>query len=189
VSLDEAFLDWDPLARAQYLEITIFLSQYLLSSQGDRVAMAHSVEGRMPFLDHRVIEFCNELPPGFKLRGLQEKYLLKRAVARLLPEETWRRIKRPYRAPIHRSFFNECTPDYVRDLLSPPDVRRRGLFDPQSTARLVRKIERGIPIGESDDMALAGILSAQLVHSLFVDDFQLRPAISDVDNLKVCRGR
>ncbi len=53
---------WDPLARAQYLEIKIFLSQYLLSSQGDRMGMAHSIEGRFPFLDCRVVEFCNRLP-------------------------------------------------------------------------------------------------------------------------------
>jgi len=189
VPLDEAFFDWEPLARAQYLEITIFLSQYLLSAQGDRVAMAHSVEGRMPFLDHRVIEFCNQLPPTFKLQGLQEKYLLKHAVAHLLPEETWRRAKRPYRAPIHRSFFNEFTPDYVRDLLSSGDIEKRGLFNPHAVTQLVKKIERGIPLGENDDMALVGILSAQLVHQLFVDDFQLRPPISDQDNVKVCYGR
>jgi asparagine synthase (glutamine-hydrolysing) len=187
--LDEAFFDWDPLARAQYLEITIFLSQYLLSAQGDRVAMAHSVEGRMPFLDHRLIEFCNQLPPTFKLRGLQEKYLLKRVACHLLPEETWHRTKRPYRAPIHRSFFNESTPDYVQDLLSSKDIERRGLFNPRATTQLLKKIERGIPVGESDDMALAGILSAQLVHRLFVDDFQLRPPISDRDNVRVCHGQ
>jgi asparagine synthase (glutamine-hydrolysing) len=189
VSLDETFFDWEPLARAQFLEITIFLSQYLLSAQGDRVAMAHSVEGRMPFLDHRVMEFCNQLPPTFKLRGLKEKYLLKRAVANLLPEETWRRPKRPYRAPIHRSFFNESTPDYVRDLLAPEDVERRGLFNPRATTQLTKKIEGGIPLGESDDMALVGILSSQLVHRLFVADFRLCSPISDRDNVKVCYGQ
>jgi asparagine synthase (glutamine-hydrolysing) len=189
VSLDEAFFDWEPLAQAQYLEITIFLSQYLLSAQGDRVAMAHSVEGRMPFLDHHVIEFCNQLPPNLKLRGLQEKYLLKRAVTHLLPEETWRRTKRPYRAPIHHSFFNEFTPDYVRELLSPTDVEKRGLFKPHATTQLIKKIERGIPLGEHDDMALVGILSSQLVHRLFVDDFRLRLPISDRDKVKVCYGR
>jgi asparagine synthase (glutamine-hydrolysing) len=189
VSLAEAFNSWEPLARAQYLEISIFLSQYLLSAQGDRVAMAHSVEGRMPFLDYRVMEFCNQLPPTFKLRGLTEKYLLKRAVADLLPEETWRRAKRPYRAPIHRSFFNESTPDYVRELLAPEDVERRGLFNPRATTHLTGKIEGGIQPGESDDMALVGILSSQLVHRLFVEDFQLRPPLSDRDNVKVCYGR
>jgi asparagine synthase (glutamine-hydrolysing) len=189
VSLDEAFFDWEPLAQAQYLEVTIFLSQYLLSAQGDRVAMAHSVEGRMPFLDHRVMEFCNQLPPTFKLRGLKEKYLLKRAVTDLLPEEIWRRSKRPYRAPIHRSFFHEQTPPYVRELLEPGDIDKRGLFNPRATTQLVEKLESGIPLGESDEMALVGILSSQLVHRLFVEDFQLRPSLSDRDNVKVCYGQ
>ena len=189
LSFPPGFQSWTPLARAQYLEITIFLSQYLLSAQGDRVAMAHSVEGRMPFLDHRLIEFCNQLPPDFKLRGLQEKYVLKRAVKDWLPKETWRRTKRPYRAPIQRSFFNASTPDYVRELLSPSDVERRGLFEPRAVTRLIQKIERGVPLGESDDMALVGLLSAQLVHQLFVDDYRLRPPISDRENVKVCTGR
>jgi asparagine synthase (glutamine-hydrolysing) len=105
MTLPSEFAGWSPLAQAQYLEISVFMAEYLLSSQGDRVGMAHSVEGRFPFLDHRVVEFCNQLPPHLKLRGLTEKYLLKQAVRDLLPEEIWRRPKRPYRAPIHRSFF------------------------------------------------------------------------------------
>lgn len=74
--LHPRFKHWDPLARAQFLEIKIFLSQYLLSSQGDRMGMAHSIEGRFPFLDYRLVEFCNRLPPSLKLRGLTEKYIL-----------------------------------------------------------------------------------------------------------------
>src|SRR6266496_615759 len=111
------FRNWSPLARAQYLEIKIFLSQYLLSSQGDRMGMAHSIEGRFPFLDCRLVEFCNRLPANLKLRGLTEKYLLKKVGQTWLPQEIWRRPKRPYRAPVHRSFFNNATPDYVRELL------------------------------------------------------------------------
>src|SRR5207249_244183 len=65
------FMRWGPLERGQYLESAIFLSQYLLSSQGDRMGMAHSVEGRFPFLDHRLVEFCNRLPSRLKLRGLE----------------------------------------------------------------------------------------------------------------------
>ena len=99
------FMSWHPLSRAQWLEASIFLSQYLLSSQGDRPAMAHSVEGRFPFLDVRVVEFANRLPPDLKLFGLMEKYLLKRLASQWLPEEIWKRRKRPYRAPIHRSFI------------------------------------------------------------------------------------
>ena len=183
------FARWHPLHRAQYLEITVFLSQYLLSSQGDRVAMAHSVEGRFPFLDHRVVAFCNRLPPRLKLRGLTEKYLLKQLAREWLPDEIWRRPKRPYRAPIHRSFFNPETPDYVRELLSPEGVQAAGLFKPAAVSQLVRKIERGMRLSETDDMALAGILSSQLVHLQFVSDFKMPPPLSEADDVKVCVGQ
>jgi len=106
----------DPLAQAQFLEITIFLSQYLLSSQGDRVAMAHSVEGRFPFLDYRLVELCSRMPDRLKLRGLKDKYLLRQVAAKYLPPEIARRAKRPYRAPIQRSLFSKAASDYVRDL-------------------------------------------------------------------------
>jgi asparagine synthase (glutamine-hydrolysing) len=77
----------------------------------------------------------------------------------------------------------------VRDLLAPDDVEKRGLFNPRATAHLIKKIEGGIPLGESDDMALVGVLSSQLVHRLFVEDFQLHPPLSDRDNVKVCYGQ
>ncbi len=177
---------WGPLERAQYLEISIFLSQYLLSSQGDRVSMAHSVEGRHPFLDVRLVEFCNRLPANLKMRGLNEKILLKKAAARWLPETIARRPKRPYRAPIHRSFFNAASPDYVRELLSPASIEDSGLFNATAVGQLVRKIEGGTALGETDDMALAGILSSQLVHHQFVKSFRKPPPLDDRDDVKVC---
>jgi len=182
------FMQWGPLERGQYLESAIFLPQYLLSSQGDRMGMAHSVEGRFPFLDHRVVEFCARLPANLKLRGLNEKYLLKRLGRNWLPEEIWRRKKRPYRAPIHRGFFNEAKADYVDELLSPEGIRRAGFFKPAAVDQLVQKIGSGSAIGETDDMALAGILSAQLVHYHFIAPFKMPSPLSDSDDVKVCRG-
>ncbi len=188
IPIPQEFRNWHPLHRAQYLEITIFMSQYLLSSQGDRVSMAHSVEGRFPYLDHRVIEFCNYLPPDLKLLGLCEKILLRKLAKELLPDEILTRPKQPYRAPIHRSFFNGSSLKYVGDLLSGQMIKDAGLFNPQSVSGLVRKIMRGMPLSETDDMALAGILSTQLVYQLFVNDFQMPTPISAQDDVKVCRG-
>lgn len=180
---------WRPLQRAQYLEIATFLSPYLLASQGDRVAMAHSVEGRFPFLDYRVVEFCNRLPASFKLRGLTEKYLLKRLGRRWLPSEIWKRPKRPYRAPIHRSFFHDGAPEYVREMLSSDRIRQAGFFKADAVSALVRKIGHHVQIGETDDMALAGILSAQLWHERFVRAFERRSPVSDSEDIKVCDKR
>lgn len=179
---------WTPLARAQYLEIATFLSPYLLSSQGDRVAMAHSIEGRFPFLDYRVTAFCNQLPEKLKLRGLTEKYLLKKLAQRELPPEIWQRRKRPYRAPVHRSFFGQSIPDYVQEVLSPGKLRETGLFQPAAVRQLVEKIEQGGPMSETDEMALVGIISTQLLHHQFVAAFPSVRPLTESDRVKICFG-
>jgi asparagine synthase (glutamine-hydrolysing) len=138
--------------------------------------MAHSVEGRFPFLDYRVVEFCNRLPADVKLRGLNEKYLLRRLGQKLLPPEIWKRTKRPYRAPIQRSFLADAPAlEYVRDLLSPRAVTASGLFNPFAVEKLLTKAESGVQLSETEEMGLVGILSTQLVDRLFVHgDFSLR---------------
>lgn len=189
ISIPSDFDRWSVLGRAQYLEVTTFLSSYLLSSQGDRVAMAHSVEGRFPFLDYRLVEFCNRLPATSKLRGLRDKRLLRKLGRELLPDEIWNRPKKPYRAPIHRSFFNGQTAPYVRELLCETSLRETGFFNPAAVGKLVAKIEHGMPIGETDDMALAGIISTQLLHHLFIKNFNRVASLSDQDDVKVCDRR
>jgi asparagine synthase (glutamine-hydrolysing) len=185
--LPAAFEDWSPLAQAQYLEMTIFLSQYLLSSQGDRMAMAHAVEGRFPFLDYRVVEFCNRLPPHLKMRGLTEKWLLKQLGRKLVPSEIWQRPKQPYRAPIHRGFFGEKVPEYVRELLSEPALTSAGLFKPAAVTGFIRKAEQLDHLGEVEEMALVGILSTQLLHQRFVEAFQ-PPRLKPTDRVKIVDG-
>ncbi|MGD8786255.1 MAG: asparagine synthase (glutamine-hydrolyzing), partial [Phycisphaerales bacterium] len=88
---------WDYLSKAQYLEMAIFLRNYLLSCQGDRVAMAHSVEIRLPYLDPRVMEFMGRVPAKWKIMALSEKHILKKAFQNILPKEIVRRPKHPYR--------------------------------------------------------------------------------------------
>ena len=187
VPLPDGFRSWNVLERAQYLEVTTFLSPYLLSSQGDRVAMAHSVEGRFPFLDYRVVEFCGRLPEKFKLPALRDKYLLRKLGRKLLPDEICNRPKKPYRAPIHRSFFNPRAAAYVRELLSERALREAGLFHPDAVTRLVAKVDQGLALGETDDMALAGVVSSQLLHYRFLKNFQHARPLSAGDDVKVCR--
>jgi asparagine synthase (glutamine-hydrolysing) len=189
VSIPDGFKRWGLLERAQYLEVTAFLSPYLLSSQGDRVAMANSVEGRFPFLDYRVAEFCGKLPGKFKLRALRDKYLLRELGRDLLPKDICNRPKKPYRAPIHRCFFNSRAPAYVREVLSETALREAGLFHSGAVSKLVTKIEHGQPLGETDDMAIAGIISSQLFFFQFVKDFQRAEPLSDRDDVKVCDRR
>jgi len=181
--LPDGFSSWTHLGQAQYLEISTFMAEYLLSSQGDRMAMSHSVEGRYPFLDHRLVEFANRLPPQLKLRGLTEKWLLKRIGRRYLPAEIWQRTKRPYRAPVHRSFF-PATPPYVEELLSESALEQSQLFKPAAVHQLLRKGKSGASLSEVEDMALVGIVSVQLVFQQFVQDFCLFPP-SNVEKMKV----
>lgn len=160
---------WNPLNRDQYVEAHTLLSGYLLSSQGDRVAMANSIEGRFPFLDHRVIELAARLPARYKIMGLNEKYILKQAMSGLIPESIRQRSKQPYRAPDSQSFFNDGKPlDYVAYLLSESRVRATGIFNPKTVQLLVNKCASGRALGFADNQAFVGILSTQLIDEMFV---------------------
>jgi asparagine synthase (glutamine-hydrolysing) len=173
-SLPEAYARWSPLCRAQYLETTLLMPGYILSSQGDRMSMAHSVEARFPFLDHRVVEFANSIPDQLKMRVLNEKYILKRCAERLIPLSVRTRTKQPYRAPEGRSFFGEGGGrDYVEALLEPGHIRKTGLFEAAAVQKLVEKFRRGQATGMKDNMALSGLLSTQLLAHQFIDNFEV----------------
>ena len=178
------FMNWSDLAKSQYLEATIFMSGYLLSSQGDRMAMGNSVEGRYPFLDYRVIEFCGKLPDNFKLNCLNEKFLLKKMSAGKIPGSISKRSKQPYRAPIASSFFNSDAPAYVSEILSENSVKSFGLFNPGKVKSLINKIHTQKNIPEVDQMAIAGILSTQLLHKMFILD-PITPNMDNLANLKI----
>ena len=160
--LPARYLSWPPFRRAEYLETMHLLPGYILSSQGDRMAMAHSVEGRYPFLDHRVVEFGARLPATLKMKVLNQKYLLKAAAKNLVPEAIRIRPKQPYRAPDGRSFFGSGQP-YVKEMLSESNVRKDGVFDPVRVTQLVNKFSNGNVVGVRDNMALVGILSTEIL--------------------------
>jgi asparagine synthase (glutamine-hydrolysing) len=164
--------DWDPLARAQWLEMTTLLPGYVLASQGDRMLMAHSVEGRFPFLDRDVIELANTLPARHKLCGLDEKHLLKLAFADVVPQEIIRRPKQPYRAPDTASFFAGTEPDWLGDVTSSDAVRAAGVFEPDRVAALLTKARRtrGTRTGNTDNMRLLAVVSTQLLHQQLLVD-------------------
>jgi len=147
------------------------MGDYLLCSQGDRMLMANSVEGRFPFLDHHVIEFANRLNPRLKMRVLNEKYLFKQAMKNQLPRQILERHKQPYRAPDIPAFFSANPPAYVDDLLSEDKLKRYGYFDAQKIGFLLKKARCGKSIAYKDNMALVGVLSTQLCHYFFIEQF------------------
>jgi asparagine synthase (glutamine-hydrolysing) len=164
--MPQQYSAWPAFCQAQYLEIAHLLPGYILSAQGDRMAMAHSVEGRYPFLDHRVSNFAARLHPSLKMRVLKEKYLLKVSAKGLIPNAVLKRTKQPYRAPDGASFFGSKPLDYVDELLSAESVKKYGVFHNGAVTKLISKFKCGHKITARDDMALVGILSTQLlVHS------------------------
>jgi len=186
-SLPAGYEHADSFSKAQYLEMTIFLSNYLLSSQGDRVAMAHSVEIRLPYLDFRVIDFMARVPARWKIMGLNEKHILKKSFRGILPDEIASRAKHPYRAPIKQSLLNGKSAGYVKEALSEKSLEKSGLFDSGKVTRLLRKLESLDNPSEIDNMALVGILSSQLVYDRFVENFPGRTGNAAVPSLVVDR--
>ena len=164
--LPDDFRRWSSLAQDQYLEVRTLLSGYLLSSQGDRMLMAHSVEGRFPFLDPDLVELANSLPARYKLRGLGEKHVLRRVAEGLVPDEILRRPKQPYRAPDALSFVADDRPAWVDEVVSRRTIADGGVFDPDAVERLWRKCRalggRG-QLSNADNMALVGVLSTGLL--------------------------
>jgi asparagine synthase (glutamine-hydrolysing) len=162
--------EWSPLARDQYLEIRTLLAGYILSSQGDRMLMAHSVEGRFPFLDREVGALAASLPADYKLRVLDEKHVLKRAARELVPDSILKRKKQPYRAPDALSFAGV---DWVEDLLN----QKNQIFDDKALAALWNKVKSKkdeSQLSNADNMALVGAISTLLLHRQFCVETPVR---------------
>ncbi|WP_430809849.1 MULTISPECIES: asparagine synthase (glutamine-hydrolyzing) [unclassified Carboxylicivirga] len=168
--LEGEFQNYTALEKAQAIESRLFMSGYLLSSQGDRMAMANSVEGRYPFLDHRVAEFCASLPDNFKLKGLNEKYVLKQMMAQQLPEAVLKRSKQAYRAPIAQALLRNKV--LIDEYLNPDSIRAAQLFNPQKVGALLIRISQSRDVAEQDNMALMAVLSTQILHDKYIADFK-----------------
>jgi len=133
--------DCDPLAQACYVDLHSFLPHNVLQ-YGDRMSMAHALELRVPFTDHRLVEFALALPTRQKLRGRETKHLLRTALRPLLPEQTLRRSKLGLNPPLGRWLRGELAP-LVDRYLSPDAVRQRGWFRPEAVARLCAEFTGG----------------------------------------------
>lgn len=155
------------LQRNQILEMKTLLSGYLLSSQGDRMSMAHSVEGRYPFLDHRLVDMLFAIKDDFKLKGFNQKYLLKESFKTQIPASIINRPKRPYMSPDLRSFIVNGRPtENTAFFLSDELIKAYGIFDNKWVKRFLLKFSNGIPasIGYRDNMIMTFILSTQIAN-------------------------
>jgi len=161
----DGYGDWSILQRNQFLEMTTLLSGYLLSSQGDRMSLGHSVEGRYPFLDHRLVEKAFSWPDNYKLNGFSQKHVLRNSFRGLLPESIIDRPKLPYQAPDLKAFIHEGRfAPVVEEFLSVDKIREYGVFDERFIARfLKRSSERTLDrLGYRENMTIVFLLSAQI---------------------------
>lgn len=165
------FASWNNFKRCQALEMTTLLHGYLLSTQGDRMIMAHSVEGRFPFLDTEVLSFASSIPDRWKCKGLNDKYILRQAFKKYLPLEIYKRPKFAYRAPDMKSFFDsQWKQDYVDEMMSEEVCKEAGVFDHVKVAMLHKKGSGSDleSVSTKDNMAATIVISAHLLHHMFI---------------------
>jgi asparagine synthase (glutamine-hydrolysing) len=161
---------WHPLNQSLYAGYRVMLTGMLLSAKGDRATRHSATEGRYPFLDERVVDFCAGLAPEYKLRGWTDKWLLRRVAARVLPPELANRPKTMFRANMGKAFVGPDRPRWVDQLLSAESLRKTGYFDP-AAVQLAREAQlrkaRKSLYRFSLDMGLIGVISTQLWHHIY----------------------
>jgi asparagine synthase (glutamine-hydrolysing) len=168
---------WHPLNRGLYVGARIHLPGLLLHAKGDRIASHSSVETRYPFLDEEVFTFLARLHPSWKMKGFSDKHILRLLAERHLPKDiAWRR-KAMFRAPFD-SFHLDGGPAFVEQLFSPESLRRTGYFDAEAVRhwrQAFKQMRPGSTQRLSIEMGLAGVLSTQLWHHLYID-----PTLADL---------
>jgi asparagine synthase (glutamine-hydrolysing) len=130
----------DPLSRIQYLDIKTYLTDDILAKV-DRASMAHSLEVRAPLLDHELMELTASIPAALKLRGTNGKYILKKALGKILPDTVVQRKKMGFAVPLARWFRNELK-DLAHDVIFTGGDD--GLLDQATVGQLWREHQSGL---------------------------------------------
>lgn len=185
-SVLDSWADWLPSVKGQpefeqvlWIQSRTRMPDYINHSL-DRMSMAHSIEARPPFLDHKLWEFCASIPPGLKMRASSEKYLLRKAGENLIPEEARVRRKSALRIPFWRWVAQARLPEWCEVALSEGALRKSRLFDPGA----VMNLRRGVQAGDlSRSRLLMCVLSAQTWANIFLESsLTASPWGPDVDS-------
>jgi len=158
----------DPLNQALYLWCKSMLPNYILNVLGDRMEMAHSIEGRVPFLDHHVIEFLRQVPVSLKIRGMTEKHILREATRSVVTDTVYRRQKHPFLAPPVTNLPGERFHEMLQDTLRGPVLSSLPFFD---RAKVVALLDALPGMSDEDrsvwDQPLMATLSACVLQERF----------------------
>ena len=154
----------DRLSRMLYIDTKLWLPDDLLA-RGDKMSMAVSIEGRVPLLDHKLVEFAASLPPGLKVKGLARKYLLKEVSKKWLPPEIISRKKRGFPMPLSIWLRKEAR-SFARDTLSSQTIRKRKLFNPVFVENILQQHETGFANHET---LIWSLINIELWYRLYID--------------------
>jgi asparagine synthase (glutamine-hydrolysing) len=165
---DVADVNWDREHKNIYMlaDIQTYLQDDLLLLL-DKMTMSKSLEGRVPFLDHRIVEFCQMIPARLKISGSEKKYIMKQWLKGSLPTHLLSRKKVGFGAPLSNWYINDLLP-YARDILLDKSSRERGLFNIRYLQRVLDKTHRW----ELDPQQLFGVLTLELWFKIFIDGQQ-----------------
>lgn len=157
------FMNWHHFQQMQYYDLTVRLPDYITHNL-DRSTMSYSLEARVPFLDHELVEFCLKIPPQIKLKGFQEKYILRQAMKSHLPAEIRKRKKRGLTSP-YMDWLRDDLPDFAKEMLSESSLKGKGYFHPSFVTDILKKYREGDPFWGSTIM---GVLTVQLWDEIFM---------------------
>ena len=163
--------DW--LSSLQHFDMKRYLPLDILTKV-DRMSMAHSIEARVPLLDHKLAEFAAKIPAEMRLKGSTTKYIFKKAMAGILPAEILDRPKQGFAVPLNRWFRGQLR-GYVRDLLLSKVCRQRGIFDTSYVRQLLQRQQKGREL----DLHLWTLVSFELWCRAFLDPAPARMRSTD----------
>jgi len=158
----------DPLHQSLYMWAKTALPGYILTMLGDRMEMAHSVEGRVPFLDHHVVEVIRSQPPNQKVRGMTEKYVLREAARDVITDTVYRRQKHPFLSPPATLNPDQRLNAFVQDTLRGPVLNSIPFFDQSKVVGLLDSLhamDDGARV--ANDQILMTLVSICVLHERF----------------------
>jgi len=165
-----------PLNQSLYIETKTRLVGWILW-KSDRLSMSHSVEARVPFVDHKLVELAAQIPPDLKLHGMDEKYLLKKIMSEHLPKHPQQFKKRAFYTPIKEWFFTEEKSKTIASFISERSIKDCGIFNFERVNEMLETITALPPPKTNDDYytlmklewGLMLVLTVQILHWLFVE--------------------
>ncbi len=119
--------------RRSYIDYKLRLSDHLLIEHGDHMFFSHSVEGRHPFLDAKLLDFVRQIPDEYKINGTNEKYILKKAGAGIVPEPILKRVKFPFQAQGMSTLIKNTK---IEEFIDDSQIKKYGIFNPDFISRM-----------------------------------------------------